>query len=355
MKYTDTGFRMLYQNFALFPMNAVIRSVMEGWPGVEEADCVLTFGYIHHEEGFLLEILAAGNRAGNTIHYYDTRFDTSAVLRISQVEEEEFQLFENDYETLLRRYIRKVDPLGKHETDEALQKTRTMLFLDECRDPYHVDDVTVRIARRDCASEDLPVRIEGLDEQSLQGMLMEEPRGDLGIHKGSSVRFYVMETEDRTICCYADLTPPRRLTEADLEDGTILKDAIHTCNAEKTQANAMEVFSLLHDSDVWIPCRMEQSGERPAQMLPQILQSGETNFYPVFSSPEEGRELAEQCTFIRQSFLEAVLYAREHADEIEAIVVNALTEPFFLGGEIYPLVESMETRVIREKDPAAEE
>ena len=64
-------------------------------------------------------------------------------------------------------------------------------------------------------------------------------------------------------------------------------------------------------------------------------------------SPEEGRELAEQCTFIRQSFLEAVQYAREHADEIEAIVVNALTEPFFLGGEIYPLVESMETRVIR--------
>ena len=97
----------------------------------------------------------------------------------------------------------------------------------------------------------------------------------------------------------------------------------------------------------WIDFRMEQNGEGPAQMLPQILQSGETNFYPVFSSPEEGRELAEQCTFIRQSFLEAVQYAREHADEIEAIVVNALTEPFFLGGEIYPLVESMETRVIR--------
>ena len=65
------------------------------------------------------------------------------------------------------------------------------------------------------------------------------------------------------------------------------------------------------------------------------------------------RELAEQRVVIRRSFPEAVQYTREHADEIEAIVVNALTEPFFLGGEIYPLVESMETRVIREKDPAA--
>lgn len=353
MKYTDTGFRMLYQNFALFPMNPVVRAVMEGWPGVEEADCVLTYGYIDHEEGFLLEILAAGSRAGNTVHYYDTRFDTSAVLRIRQVEEEEYQLFENDYETLLRKYIRKVDPLGKHEMDEALQKTRTMLFLDECRDPYHVDDVTVRIAKRDCVSEDLPVRIEGLTEQNLLGTLLEDPKGDLGIAKGDEIRFYVMETEDRKIRCYADLTPPRQLTEADLEDGTILRDAIHTCNQEKTQANAMEVFSLLHDSDVWIPCRMEESGEGPAQLLPQILQSGETNFYPVFSSREEGQELADKCTFVRQSFLEAVRYAREHADEIEAIVVNALTEPFFLGGEIYPLVESMETRAIREKDPAA--
>ena len=80
---------MLYQNFALFPMNEIVRSVMEGWLGAGEADCVLTYGYIDHEEGFMLEILAAGNRAGNTIHYYDTRFDARATLRIRQVEQEE--------------------------------------------------------------------------------------------------------------------------------------------------------------------------------------------------------------------------------------------------------------------------
>lgn len=346
MRYTDTGFRMLYQNFALFPMNEIVRSVMEGWPGAGEADCVLTYGYIDHEEGFMLEILAAGNRAGNTIHYYDTRFDARATLRIRQVEQEEYQLFENEYETLLRKYIRKVDALGRYETDEAIQKTRTMLFLDECRDEHHIDDVTVRLAKRDCKSEDCRVRIEGLTEQSLLGVLLEDPQGDLGVKKGSSIHFYVMETEDKRILCYADLTPRRQLTESDLEDGTILKDAIHTCNAEKSQANAMEVFSLLHDSDVWIPCEMVTDGDGPAQMVPQILQSGETNFYPVFTAKEEGSDLAQRCTFIRQSFLESIRFAREHADEIEAIVVNAFTEPFFLGSEIYPIIESLETRVL---------
>lgn len=67
------------------------------------------------------------------------------------------------------------------------------------------------------------------------------------------------------------------------------------------------------------------------------------------------RELAEQRVVIRRSFPEAVQYTREHADEIEAIVVNAITEPFFLGSGICPLVESMQPRMIREKDPASED
>ena len=62
------------------------------------------------------------------------------------------------------------------------------------------------------------------------------------------------------------------------------------------------------------------------------------------------RELAEQRVVIRRSFPEAVQYTREHADEIEAIVVNAITEPFFLGSGICPLVESMQPRMIRAKD-----
>ena len=63
------------------------------------------------------------------------------------------------------------------------------------------------------------------------------------------------------------------------------------------------------------------------------------------------RELAEQRVVIRRSF--ACTMAIDL--DAKAIVVNSITEPFFLGSGICPLVESMQPRMIREKDPASED
>ena len=60
MKYQETGFRALYKNFAAFPLNDKFRKAMEGYPNVDDANCMLVYGYIDHEAGVTLEVIAAG-------------------------------------------------------------------------------------------------------------------------------------------------------------------------------------------------------------------------------------------------------------------------------------------------------
>ena len=60
MKYSETGFRAIYKNFCVFPIVDKIASVVEMFPGYEEADCCLGYGYVDHTAGVSLEVLALG-------------------------------------------------------------------------------------------------------------------------------------------------------------------------------------------------------------------------------------------------------------------------------------------------------
>lgn len=46
MLYKDTGFRALYKRFVAFMLSDNIKECIENYPNVDEANCVLTYGYI---------------------------------------------------------------------------------------------------------------------------------------------------------------------------------------------------------------------------------------------------------------------------------------------------------------------
>ena len=192
----------------------------------------------------------------------------------------------------------------------------------------------------------------------------------LGQNKGSG--------ENKKVVLVSDMNPDMKLTREDLEDGQMLKDAIHTFNAEQTEQHFIEVLEFLRDSDVWVPCNaimsendqanmeellgVTEAGEDidafnenivgkvfvnqdPVRLVPDILQNGDDFFFPGFSSEEEMGEYGTHFSKVPSSFLHAINLARNNEKDLKGIVVNAFSEPFVLDSGIYDIVENMKSRI----------
>ena len=320
-----------------------------------------------------MQVIAAGIKEGeNGYRFGDINPEVRNMIRIEVVEDVPFVCFSDDDGSLRARYADKVDYLDSYEPGEDIQKTREMAFLDECRDKYCIDDVKVYLLKDGLKPEGCWTRITGLGDHFFVGDLLNEPDQDFGYHLGERIGFWLQSTEDGHTICVSDMNPSRALTEADLEDGTVLRDAIKTFNNERNQDNFIEVLELLRDSYVWIPCtvtmsdrdmeaftRMVESKENlediigeefnnsdALRMIPDILQNGDNYFFPAFSSVEEMGEYGNDFSPVQEHFLTVIKLAMNNDKDLSGIVVNAFTEPFVLEKEIFDMVDNLKSRLI---------
>lgn len=371
MKLTETGFRGLYQNFCAFPLNKKFKECMKEYPNIEKANCMLVYGYIDTEAGLTLEVLAAGDKKGDSYRFYDTTTDSRFHIRAGAIEDMEFAYFE-DVDDFKARYADKLDMLKTYDADEEVEKSREMRFLDESRHPYYPDDVAVFLTREGLQPERCWARIIGLGDHFIMAKLLNEPNQNFGYHNGEKIAFFVQETEDKHVICYSDMTPSRKLTAEDLADGTMLKAAVSAFNAERTNPHFIDLLEFLRDSWVWVPCTavmsdtdmgnlqkmLEEAGDDPSalagktianaediRMIPDILQNGDNFFFPVFSSAEEMGEYGQGFSKMEKHFLEAIALAINNERNVAGIVLNAFSEPFVLDREIFDIVQNMKSRI----------
>ena len=215
-----------------------------------------------------------------------------------------------------------------------------MGFLDKSRHDFYPDDVMVYLTREGLNPEGCWVRIIGLGDHFIMGTLLNEPGQDFGYHSGEKVAFFIQKQEDEGIILYTNMTPSRKLTAEDLEDGTLLKEAVAVFNKERIEDHFLDVLEFLKDSYVWIPCNAVMS---EADMA--FLQNGDNFFFPVFSSKEEMGEYGEHFSKVQKHILEVIPMARNNEKNVSGIVLNAFTEPFVLDAEIFDMVENMKTRL----------
>lgn len=302
-----------------------------------------------------MEVLAAGFKDGDGFTFFDTSVETRAFIRVGAVIDDEFFFFDDADGGLSNKYAEKLDVLKHYEASEEIEETRKMGFLDKSRHDFYPDDVMVYLTREGLNPEGCWVRIIGL-----------------GYHSGEKVAFFVQKQEDESIILYTDMTPSRKLTAEDLEDGTLLKEAVAVFNKERIEDHFLDVLEFLRDSYVWIPCnavmseadmaRFEQAmkdaeddlsalvGEEfttndEVRLVPDILQNGDQFYFPVFSSEEEMGEYGEHFSKIQKPLLEVIPMARNNEKNVSGIVLNAFTEPFVLDAEIYDIVEKMKSRL----------
>lgn len=373
MTYRETGFRAFYHHFCVLPLTSQTEKCIEGYPGAEEANAYLAYGYIDSECGLTLEVIAAIKVSDEGVEYFDAAYDIRSIIRIETVADDFFRFEPDEDGKLSTRYAEKIAVTRDYAVDEDIEKTREMSFLDASRHDSCIDDVLVYLTREGNEPEGCWTRIIGLGDHFFVGTLLNEPDQDFGYHEGDRIAFFVQKTEDEKIICVSDMNPSARITEKDLEDGSMLETAVARLDSERNEANFLDLLEILRDSWVWVPClavmsdadqaRFEElvmsfandsegiTGEEfkaqdEIRLIPDILQNGEELYFPIFSTEEAMGEYGEGFSKVQKHILEVIALARNNDRDLAGIVLNAFSESFVLDKEIWEIVENMKSRII---------
>ena len=373
MKYTEAGFRAFYHQFTALKLKKSLRGLLEGFPAAAEATYALTYGYIDPERGLTLEVLAAAKKGRKGFQFAVGNDEIRSFIRIDAVEEEDFWFFADEDGTLAKRHAAKLELLKRYDASEEIEKTRQMTFLDGCRDGYNIDDVLVELNRKGRQKEACWVKLTGLGDHYFVGTLLNEPLQDFGYHEGERIAFFAEQAEDGRIICRCDLNPSRELTEKDLEDGRLLREAIAAFRTDRSRDNFLEVLELLRDSVLWVPCTAvlseedektvwemaKQNEKDPAAMIgqniafkdnvrliPDILQNQDGYFFPAFSGEEEMGDYGDGFSKVPMHMLEVIRLARENKYNPSGIVIDASTEALVIDHEIWENIERMKSRIV---------
>ena len=203
MTYEEEGFRAVYKEFVVFPIaNQQLKELFADFPGSERADSFLGYGYIDHETGLTIEVLALTNE--ETSEIFDPFPDEVSVkVRIGELLDVPFVIIE-DFDGQTRdEYATKLDIIDEgYKGSEELETSREYEFLDEYRDSICIDDVRVLFEKEGNKLEEIWVRIEGLKGSDIVGTILVEPYQDYGVHLGDEITFNmrVKNGKKRCVC-----------------------------------------------------------------------------------------------------------------------------------------------------------
>ncbi len=206
MKYKEWGFRVLYHRFVGIKLNDEQKELIKGFPGVEDADCAIAYGYIDHEAGFSFDVLTVANIVsdGNLIVNTDRNNDLRLFFRAEAIKEcEIFCLSDWTEELLAEIHKEKINLIHEYYESDVLDELRSIDYIDECRDPYYIDIIKVILAKDEMKHEICWVRLEGLTDNSLVATLLDEPHQNLGCHANDTIHVYIHETEEGKKIAYS--------------------------------------------------------------------------------------------------------------------------------------------------------
>lgn len=348
MNYKETGFRGLYKQFSVYPMNKNIKKLVGKYEGVTDGGGILTYGYYDREKGLMLEVLAAATIKEEKVTFEEPVYGR-VTISISDVCDEQFSHIDDKDDFLSKKYSEKLSVLKVYAASAKLEATRNVAILDPLRDQVCFDEIKVVFNKNGLEAEECQVRIEEQVEGHFVGSLVSNPKQDFGFYEGDRIVFFVAKEKEGQIFCLADFGPSAFLTEDDLEDGSLLEAAVKKFREQKGEENLMEVLQLIRDSYVWVPCRMlsELNVETDLEqgISPDIFQKGADFFIPMFSSEEQMKEYATARSKYPMHALKVIKMAKESTKPLTGIVLNPFTNPFVLDMKLCEVVEKMKSRV----------
>ena len=203
MKYAD-GFRALYKhcNALMLKEEDRLLQTLESFPQLPDANCLLVYGYVDHEQGLSFEILAVGRKEDDTFTFAAGKHDERVIMRSRSLLNHDFYPVDASF---AQEHTRKIELLKHYDVSPEIEQTRFMEFLDDSREPGFVDDVLVYFVKDELDVEACWVRIEQVHESKLVGTMLNEPNQDFGCHINELVTFSVRRMGDGKAVCVAEL------------------------------------------------------------------------------------------------------------------------------------------------------
>ena len=360
MKYREDGFRSFDRSYVAVPVTEKLRKIIHAFPGAKEAEYILTYGYIDHEAGMTLEVLAAAARTGKGFRFWDQNNEITVKIRIGSIADLECYYLDDDEGQLYGWYKEKVDDLSVYDVDDDVKVSRGMGFLDEFREPYFPDDVLVHLFREENQPEGCWVRIEALDEENHRflGTLLNEPEQDFGCHAGDRIAFFTYEGEmnQRLLC--ADLDQEGAVPQASRDFKQSLEEAIQLFHEDSSQESILRVLRVLAYSTVLIPCDANFSdadmmslwnllktkgkdlegetieSQDNIHLTPKILHRDGESYFPIFSSQEAMEDYGKTASVLEKPFMEVLSMVQHSPKKLAGIVVNPFTQSFLVPMEL---------------------
>ncbi len=373
MNFKETGFRPFYHHVCALELNDTLRQKIRNCPEADKSSHAVVYGYIDPEKGLMLEVLGAGTAEPESESFYfkapyEGRRITISIADAADVPFLWFEKPEHD------RFAPRLERLKQYDASEDVEKSRGFEFLDGCREPDFPDDIRVLFLRKGLDPEECRIRMTGLGEHVLVGRLLNQPRQDFGVNAGDTVEFFVHKESEDKIICIAEFEE-RKLSKADLTDGTVLKQAVADFFKDKNDDTFHAALTVLRSSNVLVPCevkiseesriileQLDKKGKKPDSLTgevrerfeaglsftPTMLVNNGRSFFPVFSGEKEMEGHFKNSSTMDVPFLHAVEMAA-NGGEIEGIVLNAFTQAFVVGKDQFDAVAKLKPLVDEEE------
>ena len=144
----------------------------------------------------------------------------------------------------------------------------------------------------------------------------------------------------------------------------LFKESVKQFESDRSTEMLMTLLWYLKSTLLWVPCnavisekdqafleKMASEGEdvvgttwspfEDVRMVPDILMNGDDYFFPAFTSAEEMGEYGNNFSKVQKHIMEVIALARGNEKDVVGVVINAFTEPFVLGKELFEIIEKM--------------
>ena len=308
--YIYSTFRGM-QNRTFLVNAANFRSSLKEMDGIEEADYLLAYCYVDHNNGVLLEFLSCVTENDGSYHFFEPNNSKSSIVSIENFHDVPLEEIEVNDE----KYAQKIEKINSRIKEE-FKETRTDPILDGFRDLYHVDDLLVHFHQFGKTDAVYRVRVELKDKDFYYGQLLSDAE-EFGLKKDSCVKFRISRNEN-------DLsTPDILLCNLDVNDSVLSRVDLSIAVFEHNSSidNLMDLYRILRESDVILAC---MEGERDERGLPvaNLLNIDDEFYMAVFTSEEHLGLKRNSISWVELPFSDVIDIINHHEREIKAIVLN---------------------------------
>lgn len=199
-KINQFSFRDLAKKYLYIDFKPQFPLLAQNFADANQANGILTFCYINHEQGLQFEVLSNAffNEGKKSIKFFDVNNEASISLPYGLVQECNVLVLP-DAIIPQEKFAAKTEKLILPVAD-GLEKCRSLAAIDSCRKTDKPDEVQVYLAHGDEQIETCSVRLEGINEMQLFGTLLDEPTNDFGIHQGETLYFFMVKNEQGIMC-----------------------------------------------------------------------------------------------------------------------------------------------------------